>query len=36
LIGSTSSDNGYSLCRGVQLTYLSAKKSEKRAISLSF
>ena len=32
LIGSTSSDNGYSLRRGFQVTYLSGEKSEKRVL----
>jgi len=32
LIGSTSSDNGYSLRRGFQVTYLFGEKSEKRVL----
>jgi len=32
LIGSTSSDNGYSLRRGFQVIYLSGEKSEKRVL----
>lgn len=32
LIGSTSSDKGYSLRRGFQLTYLSGEKSENRVL----
>jgi hypothetical protein len=32
LIGSTSSDNGYSLHRGFQLTYLFGEKSENKVL----
>ena len=32
LIGSTSSDNGYSLRRGFQVTYLFGEKLEKRVL----